>query len=189
LDDAINGYRLLLEKGEQPARIVIGGDSAGGGLAVALLIALRERGFPLPSAVFLLSPWTDLAATGKSLITNEASDPMLSGKMIHTLARLYHGEASPRDPLVSPLYGDLIGLPPILIYAGNTEILLDDAVRLAERARKHGVRVDLRVEYDLPHAWPVFVAFGLPEARKTISEIAEFIRQHTSSLQVKRSAA
>lgn len=180
LEDAVAGYRLLLEKGERPDRIVVGGDSAGGGLAAALLIALRDRGLPLPGAAFLLSPWTDLAGTGASLSSNERSDPMLSGRMVHQLARLYHGEASPSDPLVSPLYGDLIGLPPLLIYVSNSEILRDDAVRLYERARRHRVEAELRIENDLPHVWPIFVAFGLPEARRAVAEIAEFIRQQTS---------
>jgi len=193
LEDAVSGYRWLLEKGEHPGKIVIGGDSAGGGLAAALLIALRDRGLPLPSAAFLLSPWTDLAATGSSLVTNEAADPMLSGKMTHKLAKLYYGDASPLDPLVSPLYGDLIGLPPMLICVGDTEVLRDDSVRLADRAKRHGVKVELRIEHELPHVWPVFVTFGLPEARQTISEIAAFIRQHASSRQrkglAKRTAA
>lgn len=189
LEDAVAGYRLLLEKGWQPGKIVIGGDSAGGGLAAALLVALRDRGLPMPGGAFLLSPWTDLAGTGHSLVANEESDPMLSGKMVPALARLYHGDTSPRDPLVSPLYGDLIGLPPLLIYASNTEILLDDAVRFYERAKKHGIKAELRIENGLPHVWPIFVAFGLPESRKAIAEIAEFIRQQTSSLRAKRSAA
>lgn len=189
VEDAVNGYRLLLETGAQPGKIIIGGDSAGGGLAVATLIALRDRGLPLPAAAFLLSPWTDLAGTGQSLVTNEDADPMLSGKMVHILAQLYHGTASPRDPLVSPLYGDLIGLPPMLIYVSDTEVLLDDSTRLAERAKHHGVKVDLRIWHDLPHVWPVFVTFKLPEARQAIGEIAEFIKQQTSSQQAKRSAA
>jgi len=193
IEDAVSGYRSLLEKGEEPGRIVIGGDSAGGGLAAALLIALRDRGLPPPSAAFLLSPWTDLAATGASLVTNEATDPILSGKTAAAIASLYHGYASPREPLISPLYGDLIGLPPMLIYVSDTEILLDDAVRFAARAKRHGVKVELRIENGLPHVWPIFIGFGLPEARQTISEIAEFIRQHASSRQskgvAKRSAA
>ncbi len=182
LEDAVSGYQWLLESGEQPGNIIIGGDSAGGGLAAALLIALRDRELPLPAGAFLLSPWTDLAATGRSLITNESADPMLSGKMTGRLAKLYYGDASPRDPLVSPLYGDLIGLPPMLIYVGDTEVLLDDSVRFADRAKRHGVNVELRIEKALPHVWPVFVAFGLPESRQTISEIAEFARRQTSLL-------
>jgi len=193
LEDAVNGYRWLLESGEQPGNIIVGGDSAGGGLAAAFLIAVRDLGLPLPAGAFLLSPWTDLAATGRSLITNESADPMLSGKMTGRLAKLYYGDASPKDPLVSPLYGDLIGLPPMLIYAGDTEVLLDDAVRFADRAKRHGVNVELRIEKELPHVWPIFVAFGLPESRQSISEIAAFVRRQTLLLEdkdvVKRNAA
>lgn len=189
LEDAVRGYRMLLENGESAERIVIGGDSAGGGLTLATLIALRDRGLPLPGGAFCLSPWTDLAATGGSLITNEEKDPMLTGKGMKEFAAIYHGNTPPTDPLVSPLYGDLIGLPPLLIYVSNTEILLDDSVRLAARAKKHGVRVDLRVWDDLPHVWPVFVAFKLPEARQALGEIADFIRQQTSLQQAKRNAA
>nr|AIT69759.1 esterase/lipase AS-Trib30 [uncultured bacterium] len=188
LEDAVGGYRLLLEK-ERPERIIIGGDSAGGGLAVATLIAIRERGLPMPAGAFLLSPWTDLAGTGNSIVTNDAVDPMLSGKMVHKLAALYHGDVSPTDPLVSPLYGDLKGLPPMLIYVSDTEVLLDDSRRLAERARKEGVMVDLRVWIGLPHVWPIFVAFGIPESKTALGEIAEFIKQQTSLPQVKRNAA
>jgi epsilon-lactone hydrolase len=189
LEDAVRGYRMLLENGESAERIIIGGDSAGGGLTLATLIALRDRGLPLPGGAFCLSPWTDLAATGGSLITNEEKDPMLTGIGMKEFAAIYYGEASPTDPLVSPLYGDLIGLPPLLIYVSNTEILLDDSVRLAARAKKHGVNVDLRVWNDLPHVWPVFIAFKLPESRQALGEIAEFIQQQTTLQQAKRSAA
>lgn len=188
LEDAVGGYRLLLEK-ERPERIVIGGDSAGGGLAVATLIAARERGLPMPAGAFLLSPWTDLAGTGNSIVTNDAVDPMLSGKMIHKVAALYHGDVSPTDPEVSPLYADLSGLPPMRIYVSDTEILLDDSRRLAERAQKQGVTVDLRVWNALPHVWPIFVAFGIPESKAVLGEIAEFIKQQTSLSQVKLTAA
>jgi monoterpene epsilon-lactone hydrolase len=189
LEDAVRGYRMLLENGEPAERIIIGGDSAGGGLTLATLIALRDRGLPLPGGAFCLSPWTDLAATGGSLVTNEEKDPMLTGIGMKEFAALYHGNASPADPLVSPLYGDLIGLPPLLIYVSNIEVLLDDSIRLAARAQKHGVRVDLRVWNDLPHVWPVFIAFKLPEARQALSEIAEFIKQQTSMQKAKRNAA
>lgn len=189
VEDAVAGYRLLLEKGEDPGKIVIGGDSAGGGLAAATLIAIRDRNLPMPSAAFLLSPWTDLAATGDSITGNEKADSMLSGKMIHKLAKAYYGEASSTDPLVSPLYGDLIGLPPLLIYASNTEILLDDSTRLAERARKQGVRADLRVWNDMPHVWPIFAPFKIPESLTALNEIAEFIEQQTSRTEARRNAA
>nr|QFQ13834.1 hydrolase [uncultured organism] len=189
VEDAVGGYRLLLDKGARPERIIIGGDSAGGGLAVATLIAIGERGLPLPAAAFLLSPWTDLAATGDSIVTNDPTDPMLSGKMTHKLAALYYGEASPTDPLVSPLYGDLRGLPPLLIYVSDTEILLDDSRRLAERARQQGVAVDLQIWSGLPHVWPIFVAYGIPESKIVLGEIAEFVKQQTSMLQKTETAA
>ena len=188
LEDAVSGYRLLLEK-EKPGNIVIGGDSAGGGLTAATLIALRERGLPMPAGAFLLSPWTDLAATGDSIVTNDPVDPMLSGKLVNKLAQLYYGEAAPTDPRVSPLYGDLRGLPPLRIYVGDTEILLDDARRLAERAKQQGVTVDLRVWNKMPHVWPIFVAFGIPESKAAFGEIVEFIKERTSQPQAKRAAA
>lgn len=189
LEDAVAGYRLLLDKGEHPQRIVIGGDSAGGGLTAATLIALRERGLPMPAGAFLLSPWTDLAATGETLVTNDATDPMLSGKLVHETAALYYGEFSPTDPLVSPLYGNLRGFPPLRIYVSDTEILLDDARRLAARAIEQGVAVDLRVWNKLPHVWPIFVALGIPESKAALGEIVEFIKERTSQPLVKRAAA
>lgn len=189
VEDAVRGYQMLLDEGILPEQIIIGGDSAGGGLTLATMIALRDRGLPLPSAAFCLSPWTDLAGTGGSIQANEEKDPMLSGKKLRQFAALYHGDQSPTEPLVSPLYGDLIGLPPLLIYVSNTEILLDDSVRVAARAKKHGVKVDLRVWNDLPHVWPVFVSFKLPEAFAALDEIAEFIKQQTSTQQARCSAA
>lgn len=189
VEDAVAGYRILLEKVQSPTQIVIGGDSAGGGLVVATLIAIRERGLPMPAAAFLLSPWTDLAATGDSIVTNDPVDPMLSGKLVGKLAALYYGEASPTDPLVSPLYGDLTGLPPLLIYVSDTEVLLDDSRRLAERARQHGVKVDLQVWSKLPHVWPIFVALGIPESKIVLGEIAEFVKQQTSMPQATKTAA
>lgn len=188
LEDAVGGYRLLLET-EKPDRIIIGGDSAGGGLAAATLIALRERGLPMPAGAFLLSPWTDLAATGDSIVTNDPVDPMLSGKMVHKLAALYYGEASPTDPLVSPLYGDFRGFPPLRIYVSDTEILLDDSRRFAERAKQQGIAVDLRVWSKMPHVWPIFVALGIPESKQALGEIAEFVKERTSQSQTKRAAA
>lgn len=189
VEDAVGGYRLLLDKGESPQNIVIGGDSAGGGLAAATLIALRERGLPMPAGAFLLSPWTDLAATGESLVTNDPVDPMLSGQLVAPMAKLYYGDFSPKEPLVSPLYGDLRGFPPLRIYVSDTEILLDDARRLAARASEQGVSVDLRVWSKLPHVWPVFVAFGIPESKAAFHEIVEFIIERTSQPQTKRAAA
>ena len=176
LEDALAGYRSLLEdEGIAPQRIAIGGDSAGGGLALATMLAARAAGLPLPGAAFLYSPWTDLAGTGDSLVRNEATDAMISGKEVHRMSKLYFGAASSRDPLVSPLYGKFDGLPPTLIHVSDTEVLLDDALRLADRAREDGVEVDLRVRERLIHAWPVFVSFWLPEAFQTVRETAHFL--------------
>jgi acetyl esterase/lipase len=182
VEDAIAGYRWLLGQGIEPREIVIGGDSAGGGLTIATLVALRDAGERLPRAAFLLSPWTDLAATGPSLDVNDQCDPMFYGEGIRKMASVYLGDASPRDPLVSPLYADLSELPPMLVYASSTEVLLDDSVRLAERARQAGVSIDLRVWDDLPHVWPIFVAFKLPESRRAIDEIVQFIQDTASNV-------
>ncbi|MGH9935688.1 MAG: alpha/beta hydrolase, partial [Blastocatellia bacterium] len=176
VEDAVAGYRWLLDQGIDPQGIVIGGDSAGGGLTLATLVALRNAGERLPRAAFVLSPWTDLAVTGRSIDANDESDPMFHGDAIRWMARVYVGGASPRDSLVSPLYADLSRLPPLLIYVSDTEVLLDDSTRLAERAKLYGVSVDLRVWNDLPHVWPIFVAFKLPESFQALGEIAEFIQ-------------
>ncbi len=175
VEDAVAGYRWLLDHGVDPQEIVIGGDSAGGGLAMATLVALRDAGERLPRAAFVLSPWTDLAVTGRSLDANDESDPMFYGDAIRWMAPVYVGDASPRNVLVSPIYADLSNLPPLLIYVSDTEVLLDDSVRLADRAKKCGVSVDLRVWSDLPHVWPIFVAFKLPESFQALGEIAQFI--------------
>lgn len=181
-DDAVNGYKWLLkQKGVSHKNIVIGGDSAGGGLAISLLIALREAGLPLPRAAVCLSPWTDLAGTGTSLKTNDESDPMFYGDGISRLAALYCDSKLLLDPHVSPIYANLDGLPPLLIYVSNIEILLDDSVRLAERARHFGVKADLRIRNGLPHVWPIFIGLKLPEARESLAEIASFIQLQFST--------
>ncbi len=187
--DAVEAYRWLLENGESPSNIIIGGDSAGGGLALATLISLRDAKLPLPRAAFLLSPWTDLACTGESLDANEKTDPLFFAETIRRVAPIYYGTASPRDPLVSPLYADLSGLPPLLIYASDIEALLDDSTRLADRAAQFGVEVDLRIWPGLPHVWPIYIAFKLPEASTAIDEIAEFIKQPFSQPHAKKTAA
>src|SRR5215475_3372537 len=187
VEDAVAGYRWLLNQGVAPQEIVIGGDSAGGGLTMATMLALRDAGEPLPRAAFLLSPWTDLACAGRSLDTNDKRDPMFYGAGVRWMAPVYLGGASPRDPLASPVYADLSKLPPLLIHVSDSEVLLDDSTRLADRAKQCGVNVDLRVWNDLPHAWPVFVAFRMPESFQALGEIAEFIR--TTSRQNEKIAA
>ena len=177
VEDAVTAYCWLLDRGEDPARIVIGGDSAGGGLALAALLWIRDAGLPLPAGAFLFSPWTDLAATGDSLVANDESDQMFCGRDVGRFSKVYYGEASPLDPLVSPLYASFHSLPPLRIYASSAEVLLDDSVRLAERAIFDGVPVDLRIWPGLLHAWPVLVRFGIPESMRVVEEVAGFIRE------------
>jgi monoterpene epsilon-lactone hydrolase len=173
VDDVTAVWRALRAQVDGP--IVVAGDSAGGGLSVALLLNLRDQGERGPDAACLFSPWTDLAATGGSLRDNRDRDPMLVSDGMQTFATAYVGEADPRTPLVSPIYGDLTGLPPLLIFVGDTEILLDDAKRLAERARSAGVAADLRVYPDMPHVWP-FLSAILPEGRRALDEAAAFLQ-------------
>jgi monoterpene epsilon-lactone hydrolase len=175
VEDAVNGYLWLIKNGVDPDRIAIGGDSAGGGLTMATLVALRDAGEKLPRAAFCLSPWADLGVTGQSLITNDHCDSMFYGESICKVAPIYLGSHPATDPLASPIYADLSGLPPLLVYASSSEVLLDDSVRLAERAKRYGVDVDLRIWDDLPHAWPFLITFKVPEARKAVDEIAHFI--------------
>jgi monoterpene epsilon-lactone hydrolase len=174
VEDALASYRGLLAAGTPAARIVVGGDSAGGGLALALLLSLREAGDPLPAGAVLFSPWTDLAATGDSLRRNDKSDAMFRGHRVAENARLYLGDTPPTHPLASPLYADLKGLPPLFIQASDSEILLDDSARLADRAEAAGVDVRLSVWHKLPHVWQYFAPF-LPEGRAALAQAAAFI--------------
>lgn len=174
VEDAVAGYRWLLAQGIAPDKLVIGGDSAGGGLTIAALVALRDAGLPLPRAAFVLSPWTDLACTGASLSSNEATDAMFYAAGIRRAAEIYLGGAAATEPLASPLYADLRGLPPLRIYASTSEVLRDDAIRLAARAQEQQVAVELRLQPDLIHVWPLFARY-VPEARTTLAELVEFI--------------
>jgi len=174
VDDAVAAYRGLLSEGNLPGNIVVGGDSAGGGLALSLLLALREAGIPLPAGAALFSPWTDLAATGESIRTNAESCAMFNGPDIGPSARYYLGDTDPRNPLASPLYADLTGLPPLLIHVGADEILRDDSTRLAERAQAAGVRVELKIWPVVPHAWQL-APHRVPEARQSLRESAAFL--------------
>ena len=167
IEDAVAVYRGL------PGKIVVAGDSAGGGLALAMLITLRDAGDALPAATVLLSPWTDLAATGNSLVTNDRRCALFHGSQIGTAARFYLGDADPRNPLASPLYADLSGLPPMLIHVGKDETLLDDSTRLADRARAAGVKVELKIWPVVPHVWQLVPA--LRESRQSLREASRFL--------------
>jgi epsilon-lactone hydrolase len=178
VEDAVKAYGWMIANGYEARDIVLAGDSAGGGLAVAAMLKLREAGSPMPAAALLLSPWTDLEVKGDSVRTVERKDPMLSARALRRDARVYLGKADARDPLASPIYADLEGLPPMLIQAGTREILLDDSTRLAERARECGVEVELDVREGMFHVWQFFTPL-VPESNAAIERLARFAREKT----------
>lgn len=177
VDDSTAAYRWLLSIGVHPGRLVIAGESAGGGLTVATLVALRDAGESLPAAGICLSPWVDLECLGESVLTKAEIDPVVTRENTLLLAKAYLGDTDPRTPLASPLYADLTGLPPLLIQVGSAEVLFDDAVRLADRARAAGVDVTLEPWDDMIHMWHMFAAI-LPEGQQAIDRIGKFIREH-----------
>ncbi len=179
LDDTIRAVHWLYAAGISPERLLLAGDSAGGGLAVAALVAMRDAGRPLPAGAICFSPWVDLSCRSASLDTNDRRCAMLFGDSVRRGAQLYLDGADPYDPLVSPVYADLSGLPPLLIHVSDCEVLFDDAVRLAARARDCGVDVELTIWDRLPHVWQM--ADGLiPEATSALDHAAAFARECTS---------
>lgn len=178
LEDCLAAYRWLLKSGTSPRQIVIAGDSAGGNLALATLMALRDAGDPLPAAAVCISPMTDLAGTGESFSTNK--DPLLTARFALSMARYYAGNQDPRLPLISPHYGNLGGLPPLLIHVGEDEILLSDAARLTDNARAAGVDVSLVIWPKMWHVWHAFVPY-LPEAQQAVNAMGDFIRERALS--------
>ncbi|MCA6121426.1 alpha/beta hydrolase [Bradyrhizobium sp. WSM 1704] len=177
LDDAWRAYAFLLEQGLKPDGIALAGDSAGGNLALAVMLALRDRGERLPAAAVLMSPWTDLAATGASYQSRAEADPIHQRKMILALAKDYLGEeGDPRNPLASPLYAELAGLPPLLIQVGNRETVRDDSVMLARKAEDAGVAVALEVFAGMIHVFQMFPE--IPQAGEAIASAADFLRRH-----------
>lgn len=177
LDDALTGYRFLLASGIAPARIALAGESAGGGLALATALSLREAGLPLPGCLWLSSPWVDLALTGASLESKASVDPLLSRAYLAELASLYLNGADARGPLVSPINADLAGLPPMLIQVGSAETLLDDSVRLAEGAGAADVAVHLEIWPRMIHAWHLFYQ-DVADGRRSLASAGSFIRSH-----------
>lgn len=169
-DDALAGYRALIDSGHDPRQIVIAGDSAGGNLALVTLLRIKESGLPLPSGAVLLSPWTDLTGSGDSVRGNAEADPMLPANRIAEAAAMYARDHDLAHPHVSPLFGDFAGLPPVAIHVGSTEILLDDARRVAQRMSD----AQIKVWKEMPHVFPIF-ADVLPEGRRAINYISAFI--------------
>jgi monoterpene epsilon-lactone hydrolase len=172
--DSVSAYRWLLSQGVEPGQIVVGGDSAGGGLTVATLVALRDAEGPLPAAGVCISPWTDMECA--SVIERAATDGMIQPEGILGMAKAYLGGADARTPLASPIYADLKGLPPLLIQVGGAEELLDDSTRLAERAKAAGVDVTLESWEDMFHVWHSYAGM-LPEGQQAIERIGEFVRE------------
>jgi epsilon-lactone hydrolase len=178
LDDAFTGYQWVLANGVEPERVAVIGDSAGGGLALALLLRLRDQGIRLPAAAVALSPWTDLTLSGASLARNAMVDPMVNISLMRRSVGFYLDGADPHLPYASPLYSDPDGLPPTLIHVGSDEILRDDSVRMADRMRAAGCRVRLEIWPRMPHVWHLFAPV-VPEARRAIENIGTFVRGTT----------
>ena len=180
IDDAVAAYRGLLDSGVRSTDIVLAGESAGGGVVVAALVALLRTDLPQPAAAYVVSPWVDLALAGESLTSKADADPALTPAGLARRARDYLDGHDPTDGAVSPVYADLAGLPPLLVQVGGNEVLLDDATRLATRAATDGVAVILDVTPDVPH---VFVAFAavLDEAAAALERAGAFLRYHLAS--------
>ena len=173
LDDVLSVYRWLLNQGIAAEQVVVAGDSAGGGLTIASLIALREAAASLPAGAICLSPWVDLALSGSTIHSKAKADVILDGDSLNKYAAYYAGNHKLTDPLLSPLYADLTDLPPLLIQVGTEEILLDDATLLAERAQAAGVAVTLKIWDEMVHVFQLF-SF-LPETKQAVAQIATFV--------------
>jgi monoterpene epsilon-lactone hydrolase len=178
IDDALATYRWLLARGMRPEHIVLAGDSAGGGLALALLQVLRDKDVPMPAGAVLLSPWTDLVGTVGSRTAREAVDPIFSAQDINALPSFYVGAEDARNPLISPINAVLHGFPPLLVDVGSDEVLLDDSLQIAEHAGAANVPVELTVWDDMWHVFQQF-AYVLPEGQQSLENIGKFIRRQT----------
>ena len=182
VEDAIEGFKFLQSNGPNGAGAAestfVAGDSAGGGLTLATLLAARDQGVDQPNAAIGISAWTDLAITGETIQTRADADPLITDSaMVSGMAAQYLGDAAADDPLASPLYADYAGLPPLLLQVGDAEILLSDTTRVAEKARAAGVDVVEEVWDEMFHVWHAFAPM-LPEGQAAIDRIGEFINQH-----------
>lgn len=183
VEDALAAYRWLISPlggDEDPERVIVAGDSAGGGLSAALLVALRDAGDPLPAGAHLISPWTDLAGTGESMVTRAEADPFIDPAQSPNAAARYVGAADLTNPLVSPLYADLTGLPPLLIHVGDAEVLLDDSTRLAEKAIIAGVPIELQIWDGSFHVFQMLVGM-LPEADEAIAQAGAWMAKRLNA--------
>ena len=176
VEDSVNVYRALLQQGYEPGNIVVGGDSAGGGLAVAMLLSLRDAGDPLPGAVILLSPWLDLSGQGESMITRADRDPWFHAQHLAKITRHYCDEGELTKALASPVFADASGLPQTLIQVGNDELLLSDSERFAENIRAGGGQVEIDVWPHMWHVWQMFIGL-MPESRRAVEKLGAYIRK------------
>lgn len=174
LEDALAAYRFVLSSGADPTKLVLAGDSAGGGLAIATLVALREAGDPLPAAGVCLSPWFDLTLSNPAIDALADVDPMVTRPMLEEFRDAYLAGTDPRTPTVSPLHADLAGLPPLLVQVGRDEVLVGEAEAFAKRASAAGVDVTFEPWDDAFHVWHMF-ADELPEAREAIAGIGSYV--------------
>ncbi len=178
VDDAVASYERMIVQGIEPANIVIAGDSAGGGLTLACMLALKAAGKPQPAGAVLISPWTDLSGSGASVQSRADVDPMVSPSLLEPMAALYRGDTAADDAGVSPLFADLTGLAPLFVQVGDHEILLDDSTRLVERAESVGVRAELQIFDEGYHVFQNNP--GLPESAEALTSIAQFFDEVTA---------
>ena len=174
LDDALKTYRWLLAQGYKSSNIIVSGDSAGGGLALATALSLRDNKEPLPAVVICISPWADLTHTGQSHITNAEAESILTTNVLKEWSLAYTAENNLRNPLVSPIYADFHNFPPLLIQVGSDEVLLDDARTLANKAKADGVDVTLKIWAGMFHAWPLLGGM-IPESKNAFEEVRQFV--------------
>jgi monoterpene epsilon-lactone hydrolase len=176
VDDAMASYRFLLNERYEPHRIALAGDSAGGGLIVSTLVAIKEASLPQPACGWLISPWVDMEASGETFVSRANADPMVKREMIVNFAQAYLNGADPRSPLASPLYSNLRGIAPLLIQVGASEVLLDDSLKLARAAGAADVSVRLEIWPEMIHIWHVFHRI-LADGRKAVQAGAKFLRE------------
>ena len=179
VEDAVAGYRYLLARDVKSGRIAVAGDSAGGGLVVAAMVAIRDAGLPQPGCGWCISPWVDMEMTGETMTSKATVDPMVQRDGIFEMARLYLNGADPRSPLAAPIYADLTGLAPLLIQVGAAETLLDDAIRLAKVAGAADIAIDLQIWPEMVHVWHLFHP-ELKAGLRAIEAGGAFVRAHTS---------
>jgi epsilon-lactone hydrolase len=175
VEDTVAAYRYLLDSGLKPNRIALAGDSAGGGLVVGALLAIREAGLPLPACGWCISPWVDMEALGESFADRAMADPTVQKATILMMAQMYMGDADRRHPHAAPIYGDLTGLPPLLIQVGAVEALLDDSIALARKAGTADVPVALQIWPEMIHIWHIFFPV-LSAGRRAIASGGSFVR-------------